>query len=195
MKRISSPIKVISLICVLLITFLACDRDYTTIESDIEGITNFNTDSIKFPVIAYNRMLGPVQTNNLSSNLLGVYNDFVYGKTIAGVVTQTVPTVFGFDFPDNAEIDSVMLTIPYYSKSTGSDSEGNNTYELDSLFGNENVKLSIYQNNYFIRDLDPDSNLSEPKIIILTPMKLLILIILLDNYFLKMMSISRSLQK
>lgn len=163
MKRFLSPIiKYISILGALLFTFLACDRDYTTIESDIEGITNFNTDSIKLPAIAYNRMLGPVQTNTLSSSLFGIYTDPVYGKTTANVVTQLIPTVFNFDYPDNAEIDSVMLNIPYYSRVTGSDSNGN-IYELDSVFGNENIELNIYQNNYFIRDLDPDSNLSEPQ--------------------------------
>lgn len=141
--------------------FLGCDQDYTTIESDIEGITNFSNDSIQFPVISYNRMLGPVQTNGLSSNLMGVYSDPLYGKTVGSVVTQIVPTSFGYNFPEDIAVDSVILTIPYYAKSIGSDAEGVTLYELDSLFGNEPVKLTIYQNNYFLRDFDPNSNLSE----------------------------------
>ena len=162
MKKILSPaIKYIPVICVLLFTFLACDNDYTTIESDIEGITNFDNDSIEFPVVSFNRKLGPVQTNGLSSNLLGVYNDLLYGKTKGSVISQVVPTSFGFNFPEDAMVDSVILTVPYFSKSIGSDGEGRTLYSLDSVFGNEPVKLSIWQNTYFLRDFDPNSNLSE----------------------------------
>lgn len=161
MKRFLSPIIYISVIGVLLITVLACDDDYTTIETDIEGITDFITDSIQFPVVSYNRKLGPVQTNNLSSNLMGIYNDPIYGKSKGSVVTQIVPTSFGYDFPEDIAVDSVILTIPYYASNIGSDAEGTPLYELDSLFGDESVKLTIYQNNYFLRDFDPDSNLSE----------------------------------
>ncbi|WP_250433386.1 DUF4270 domain-containing protein [Hanstruepera flava] len=159
MKRFLSPLKYIS--GILLIMFFACDDDYATVETDIEGITNFNTDSIKFPVVSFNRKLGPVQTNNLSSNLMGIYNDPIYGQTTGSVVTQIVPTSFGFNFPEDIAVDSVILTIPYYAKNIGADAEGTPLYELDSLFGDEPVSLTIYQNNYFLRDFDPDSNLSE----------------------------------
>ena len=159
-KILSSVIKYITVICVLLFTFLACDDDYTTIESDIEGITNFNSDSIQFPVVSFNRELGPVQTNNLSSYLLGIFDDPLYGKTNGNIITQIVPTSFGFDFPEGVAVDSVMLTIPYFSRSVGTDDNGT-LYELDSVFGNDPIKLTIYQNNYFLRDFDPNSNLSE----------------------------------
>lgn len=162
MKRYLSPIlKYTSIICVLFFTFSACDDDYTTIETDIEGITDFDNDSINFPVVSYNRKLGPVQTNGLTSNLLGVYNDPIYGKTKGSVVSQIVPTSFGFNFPEDAVVDSVVLTIPYFSKSIGTDEEGRTLYSLDSIFGNEPIELSIWQNTYFLRDFDPNSNLSE----------------------------------
>ena len=144
-----------------MLSFYACDRDFTSIESDIEGIKNFENNSREFPVVAYNRKLNPVQTNGLSSNLLGVYDDPIYGKTIASVVSQVVPTSFDFNFGDSPEIDSVILIVPYYSKSLGTDGEGINLYELDSVFGSDKVKLSIIQNNYFLRDFDPETNLEE----------------------------------
>ena len=121
------------LMVVLALGFIACDRDFTSIESDIEGIKNFENNSKLFPVVAYNKKLNPVQTNGLSSNLLGIYDDPVYGKTVASVVSQVVPTTFNFNFGDSPEIESVILTIPYHSSNIGTDAEGNNLYKLDSL--------------------------------------------------------------
>lgn len=161
MKNIFSPIKYIAFIGVLFITLASCDDDYTSIETDIEGITDFINDSIQFPLVSYNRKLGPVQTNNLSSSLMGIYNDPIYGKTKGSVITQIVPTSFGFNWPEDIAVDSVILTIPYYARSIGSDAEGRPLYELDSLYGNEPIKFSVYQNNYFLQDFDPNSNLSE----------------------------------
>ena len=149
------------LVVFLSLAFIACDRDFTSIESDIEGIKNFENNSKSFPVIAFNKKLNPVQTNGLSSNLLGIYNDPIYGKTTANVVSQVVPTSFDFNFGDSPEIDSVILVVPYYSKNTGTDEDGNKLYELDSVFGNGKVKLTVYENEYFLRDFDPETNLEE----------------------------------
>ncbi|WP_452220014.1 DUF4270 domain-containing protein [Lacinutrix salivirga] len=152
--------KTISVLTLIVFTSIACDKDFTSIESDIEGIQNFEATSEKFPLVAYTKRLGPVQTNNLSSNLLGVYDD-AFGVSEYNIVTQLVPTSFNPDFGDNPVIESVTLNIPYYSKLTDTDIEGNNTYTLDSIFGEGPIKLSIYKNNYFLRDFDPDSELGE----------------------------------
>ena len=62
----------------------------------------------------------------------------------------------------NVQLDSVVLTIPYFSDSE-QDDEGVTTYELDSVYGNADatMKLSIFRNNYFLRDFDPDSNFEQ----------------------------------
>lgn len=161
MKNTFNIFKSVLFVSVIMLSLYACDRDFTTIESDIEGIKNFENNSSKFPVVAYNKQLNPVQTNSLSSNLLGVYNDPIYGKTIASVVSQVVPSTFSFNFGDNPVVDSVVLVIPYYSKNTGTDDDGDKIYELDSIFGNQKIKLSVFQNNYFLRDFNPETNLEE----------------------------------
>ncbi len=161
MKKLLNLYRPLAFLVILALAFTACDRDFTTIESDIEGIQNFENNSKSFPIVAYNKKLNPVQTNGLTSNLLGIYNDPIFGKTTASVVGQVVPTSFDFNFGDAPEIDSVVLIVPYYSKSAGTDAEGINLYELDSVFGSDEVKLSIYQNNYFLRDFDPETNLED----------------------------------
>lgn len=160
MKKLLNLYSPFVLLVIIGLAFTACDRDFTSIESDIEGIKNFENNSKSFPIIAYNKKLNPVQTNGLSSNLLGIYSD-IYGKTTASVVSQVVPTSFDFNFGDSPEIDSVILVVPYYSKNVGTDAEGNNLYKLDSVFGNGNMKLSVYENTYFLRDFDPETNLEQ----------------------------------
>ena len=161
MKKTFKLYKSLVALALVAITVLGCDRDFTSIESDIEGIKNFNTASKKFPIVAFNRQINAVQTNNLSSNLLGIYNDGVYGATSSSIVTQVTLDAYGVDYGDSPEVESVILTIPYFSSSDGTDEDGNNLYKIDSLFGDDPVKISIYQNTYFLRDLDPNTNLEE----------------------------------
>lgn len=162
-KTINLYQTIVALGC-LFLTVVACEKDFSTIESEIEGIKNFTTDGQVFPAVMYDKKLNPVQTNNLSSNLLGIYLDNIYGKTKASVVTQAIPSTFEFNFGEDPQVESVYLSVPYYSRVDGTDEDGNTTYVLDSTFGtNESFKLSIYQNTYFLRDFDPGTELIEPQ--------------------------------
>ncbi|MBP92636.1 MAG: hypothetical protein CMC55_00795 [Flavobacteriaceae bacterium] len=162
MKKTLSLYKTIAVFSCLLLTVVGCEKDFSTIESDIEGIKDFTTDGKVFPSVMYDKKLEPVQTNELTSNLLGIYSDAIFGKTTASIVSQVVPVTFNLNFGEDPKIESVYLTVPYYSTINGTDDSGNNTYVLDSVFGaNENIKLSIYQNNYFLRDFDPGTELVE----------------------------------
>src|SRR5690606_3041116 len=105
------------------------------LDTDIVGDPNFGTASEKYDVIAYTKKLQPVQTNNLPINLLGVYKDPVYGLTTGNFVTQLSPTVLAPDFGEDVVLDSVVLTVPYFSRQTGIAENGDSTYELDSVFG------------------------------------------------------------
>lgn len=166
MKNTLKALKPYGILAFLLLVFLACDREFTSIESDVLGQenSNFSTNKIDLSVLAYNRKLDKVQLNGLSSNLLGVYDDPLYGQTVASIVTQITPTSFDPDFGENPSIDSVMLNIPYFSRADGFDDNGNTTYtmtELDSLYGDGAIKLSIYRNNYFLRDFNPSAATQE----------------------------------
>ncbi|WP_111307790.1 DUF4270 domain-containing protein [Confluentibacter sediminis] len=159
MEKIFKALNFIVVSLFLAIFFIACDNDFSTVKSDVlgEGNVNFNTGKVNLPIIAYNKKLDSLQINNLSSNLLGVFNDPVYGQTTASIITQVSPPSNGFspNFGKNPVIDSVVLSIPYYSKAIIIDS----TYTIkDSLYGSEPVHLSLYKNNYFLRDFNPNSS-------------------------------------
>ena len=157
MKHIKFPFRNIAILTLIVTSFIACDKDFTNLDTDIVGQPNFGTFSDKYEVISYNKKLNPVQTNNLPINLLGVYKDPIYGLTTGSVVSQLSPTIIDPDFGDDVELDSVVLTIPYFSRASGVNELGDTTYELDSVFGNSPMKISIYENNYFLRSFDPNS--------------------------------------
>jgi hypothetical protein len=145
----------------MLSTFIACDKDFSVIESDVLGIdnANFYIDSLVVPITAYNKKLEAVQINNLPSNLLGVFNDLEFGKTSASIITQITPASYSEDFDINPIIDSVVINMPYFSTITGTNAENTDAadYKIDSLYGNIDApfKLKIYKNNYYLRDYDP----------------------------------------
>jgi hypothetical protein len=163
MKRIKFALKNVAILALLITSFIACDKDFATIGSDIVGQNNFDTDHIKYDVIAYNRKLNPVQTNGLPINLLGVYKDPLYGLTTATFVSQINSTVLDPDFGDNVVLDSVILTIPYFSRAIELTENGETLYELDSIYGDGFINLSIYESNYFLRNFDPNSEFDEPQ--------------------------------
>lgn len=170
MKKIINSLKSLALLALILGVTVACGEEFTNIESDIQGIKNFNTESLKFPVVSYTQEMTPavgsgIQSNGLPSNLLGVYVDpnLEFGTSTASVVTQLLPTNFDPDFGTNPVFESAVLTIPYFSTLIETDENGESTYALDSIFGNPaaTYNLRVYQSNYLLRDLDPTSNFED----------------------------------
>ncbi|RZN84699.1 MAG: DUF4270 domain-containing protein [Winogradskyella sp.] len=165
MKLYKKSLRSLLVLASIAITFIACDKDFTTIDSDIineETATNFNTTSEKFDVISYTDRLSPVQTSGLGLNMLGVFNDPTYGQTVASVVTQVNTGLVNPTFGDNVILDSVVLSIPFFSRSIGLTEDNNIEYEIDSVLPREDsynpIKLSIYENSYFLRDFDPNED-------------------------------------
>ena len=165
MKKIFKALKFSSIFILVLALFIACDKDFNTIDSDVLGKdnANFNTDNLNLQILAYNKKLDSLQINGLSSNLFGVFNDPAYGQTTASIITQVTPSVPNPNFGDNPVIDSVVLKVPYYSKEDGTEENSSEVkYSIeDSLYGGAPIKLTVYRNNYFLRDFNPNSEFNQ----------------------------------
>ena len=146
-------------ILIVIVVFASCEEDFNTIGSDIVD-QNFNTELFdEGTVIAYSRKTLPVQTNFLPSYQLGVYNDPVYGQSRVNLLSQLTLSTIAPDFGDCVQLDSVVLYLPFFSEATTANEA--TTYTLDSIFGNEPINISIYESNFFLRDLDPDSGFED----------------------------------
>lgn len=162
MKKIKFALKNSAVLAVLISSFIACDKDFATVGSDIIGENNFGLERQKYEVTAYTNPLEPVQTNNLPLNYLGAFKDPTYGLTTASFVSQLSVASFDPDFGTDVEIDSVVLTVPYFSRRTEINAEGESIYVLDSIFGDGFVDLKFYENTYFLNDIDPAQEFGTP---------------------------------
>ncbi|WP_295335531.1 DUF4270 domain-containing protein [Flavobacterium sp.] len=154
---------------------VSCDKDFNEIGTDIVGDDHFGFDKYTGATVkAYNQKLGPIASNNLPINPLGFYQNPAFGTTQANFVTQvelgtTNPQFNNID-PEEYDteptaIDSVVLEVPYFSKVVSRTGRVT-TYKLDSIYGNPESKfrLSVYQSNYYLRDLDPDQSLGQQQL-------------------------------
>ncbi|RZJ31245.1 MAG: DUF4270 family protein, partial [Flavobacterium sp.] len=155
--------------CAAITLFASCDKDFNEIGADIVGDDHYGflKDSTS-TVVAYDQQIGAVQTNKVTStninvpiNTLGTYTNPVFGKTTAHFVTQLELAAVNPTFISNPVVQKVELTIPYFSKLTATDDDGNHTYTLDSIMGDKKIKLSVYASNYYLRDLDPATGFQE----------------------------------
>ena len=148
-------------ILLLIILFTSCEKDFASFDSQVinsDNAINFSTSSIEYSLTTRSEMVNPVQTNNLPSFLLGSYSHPQFGKSNSSFVGQMVPSEYNHEFGDNVVLDSVVLTIPYYSRGVDTSEEGDITYEIDSVYGNSPIKISVFRNNFFFRTFDPFSD-------------------------------------
>ncbi|AVR44532.1 DUF4270 domain-containing protein [Christiangramia fulva] len=147
-------------VLVALSAFTACDEDYSKIGGEIIN----NPTDVKmneYEVDAYSQKINSVQTNNLANLVLGTYKDPVYGESTASIVTQLSLSRVDPEFGTNPQLDSVVLTLPYYSTETAESTTDDPRYKLDSIFGGGSFKLSVYETSYFLNDLDPETDFEQ----------------------------------
>lgn len=141
------------------VLFISCDKEYNGVGQDIIGDNSFDIAKKEFPVMAYNQKVGPIQSNNLAVNALGILDDSSFGTTKASFVTQLSLAVTNPTFDVSAQVTKVVLTIPYFYNASKTDlnvSDGSSTYVLDSIHGpsNAKMKLSVYESGYAMLDLN-----------------------------------------
>lgn len=132
---------------ILVMALFSCEEDFTTIGEGVVSGEPFITGKEVYSVFAFNKKIEAVQTNKLPVYQLGVFNDPIYGKTIAQITSQvnlsSPNPVFGTysqgtedasgtdssvsTINENETVKEVFLYIPYLTKSTilrDADSDG-----------------------------------------------------------------------
>lgn len=140
----------------------SCDQDFSEIGSGIVDENHFGSaPDVSATITAYSQKIGAVQSNNLPINPLGIYKDPIFGKVKANFVTQielATPNPV-FDVEKNQVLDSVVLTIPYFSTKT-TNAALKEVYKLDSIKGKTPIDLKVFESGYVLNDLDPALNFS-----------------------------------
>ena len=141
------------------LSFVSCDKDFNSLGSDLIDGNHFVLE--RYPVqnlTAYSKATGPVQSNNLPINALGIYKDPYFGTTKAHFVSQVELSTPNPTIGYQPVIDSVYMYIPYFSTYKSVTDAGERVYDLNSIYGNSETpkfKLHVYENGYFLRDYDP----------------------------------------
>ncbi len=165
--KFNKLLKQVTAVLALALFIISCEDDFGTIGTDIVGEVNFDTELAQdFKVAAYSRNYADpsgfngVQTNGAETGVLGFYNDPTYGSTTSSYLSQVQLSRNDPDFGDETVIESVVFTLTYFATIEETDTDGNSTYSLDSIFGNTpgQMKLSVYRSDYFLNDLDPSTD-------------------------------------
>jgi len=131
----------------------SCDKDFNAIGDDLIGDDHFGLESEKYDVLAYNQEVTPIQSNSLTVNALGIYDNPVLGTTTANYATQVALTAYAPSIGESPVIQSVVLSVPYFSHVTAANPDGSSTYALDSIYGapEGKLKLSVYESGVQMR--------------------------------------------
>lgn len=150
----------ITTVVAVVFSFIACEDDFETIGSGVIGEPGFNAALYDEAEISA-RTFTPeaVQTNNLQLNLLGVYSDPLFGTQEANILSSVILTTPNPDFGTEPVLDSVVLSIPYFSREVIE--EGETEYKLDSIYGSGPIKLSVIESKFFLNNLDPETDFQQ----------------------------------
>lgn len=119
---IKSLIKSLVLACLLFFSY-SCDDEPDLIGLDLQpqseklGVAYSDTST----VVAYSLIDDSLRTDNYSLNLLGTYNDPVFGTTSASIFTQLRLSNNNVDFGTSPSLDSIILRLPYSGSYTYND--------------------------------------------------------------------------
>lgn len=154
------------LLAASVILLYSCDKDYNVVGSDLIGDNGFDYEIYDSNVIAYNQKITPVASNNLALNALGIYDDPAFGTNTANFVTQVNLSSYAPTIGEEAVIDSVVMTIPYFSHVEKVNTDGSSTFILDSISGSTDgkLKLSVYESGYYLKAYDPNSQFQDQQL-------------------------------
>ncbi|WP_410878114.1 DUF4270 domain-containing protein [Myroides sp. DW712] len=134
----------------------SCDKDFSEVGGDIIGDNNLNIDTYQVQDIkAYTQPYGALSTKNLPNVPFGSIDNGEFGRTNNSFVTQVLSASTSFDLmKSNAVIDSVYVYIPYYSQYDKVEDEIT-WYKLQNVTGEGSFKLEVYENGYYLNDVNP----------------------------------------
>ncbi|WP_046757728.1 DUF4270 domain-containing protein [Kordia jejudonensis] len=173
MNKLKKTLTSTLVVLLILVGFMACDDEFSTVGGEIIENNNFSTNLFDETILEIsNRRISPVQTNGmpvyqLGKNLNSVYGDVQSSLVLqAGLIANNEDPTFGIKsqededsegFDEEEIVTKVYLNLPFFSTSTV-ESDGSITTAVDSVFGNREVPflLTVKEFTYFLRTLDVD---------------------------------------
>lgn len=149
--------------CAVAFISISCEDDISDVGSGLLD-TGASANAHFVDLIAYNTNNDSIRSDAkvLQNAVVGVYEDNVFGRTKAKFITQARMSRTEPNFGSNAEMDSVILTVPVFYNRNDVDvdttylylNEGETpsdtatillkrTYKLDSIYGNTSLPMTL----------------------------------------------------
>ncbi|MFK5958440.1 MAG: DUF4270 domain-containing protein [Lutibacter sp.] len=159
--KVVKVLKYLGLFSIVFFTIISCDKEIENIGVNLIDNNNFSTNKLTTEVISGSENVERVISNGVPQYLLGVYSDAEFGKLKASIVSQiTLPlTGDNYSYGTNANIDSVLIDIPYQStRDIENYSNGKPKFTIDSIIGDVDTEflLKVYELKTFLNSLDPE---------------------------------------
>ncbi|MDG1760623.1 MAG: DUF4270 family protein [Flavobacteriaceae bacterium] len=138
-----SSLKNILGIFFITVVLFGCNKEFSDVGTGIINDNPFITGTTTVPVDVTHKTVPATQSNNLPVYMLGTFNDPVFGKTEATVVSSvglsSVAPTFGAkssdtesDFPEDETVTEVYLEIPFFTNRNDQDNDGViDAYDVD----------------------------------------------------------------
>lgn len=148
LNKILVQFRYIILAVLAFVGIISCENDLTNIGVDMVDSNLFNTSKYSEALVkGWSINIDKNRTDNLSSAYLGYTKNDDFGSFRASFVTQLTLPEANPDFGENAVLDSVIITIPYYSTLKGKQLVNDKSvpdYKIDSVWNsNENAKFQL----------------------------------------------------
>lgn len=141
-----SPLKNIVTVFFTLTFLSSCEKEFSNVGTNVINDNPFVTGVTKVPVFVSHQKVPATQSNNLSTYMLGTYDDPIFGKTQASVMSSvtlsSISPIFGEktaeiestnNQPEDETITEVFLEIPFFTNRNDLDNDGViDAYDVDS---------------------------------------------------------------
>ena len=144
----------LALFCVFAALLFGCKKEVNTIGLDLQDEDILNADYMEIPMDAYSVLDDSINTRNLLNNVVGQVTDPIFGTTTAITYTNFALTGNSVVFPEDATLDSVVLTLQY----SGFFGDTTSPLSFDVFELNEDLSASAYYGSDYI-DLSGSENL------------------------------------
>ncbi len=158
---------ILSISFLFLLVNSSCKKDFNTTGNKIITFPDFEGkiyDQAK--IITYDEKIDSVFATNLPAHALGELDLPAFGKLKAEIATtlnlNLSLTSDSVSIDSNLRIISAEILIPYFSQNVV-DEAGDESIQLDSVYGTGSLDIKVYELGYLLPSYDPNTNLEEKR--------------------------------
>ncbi len=155
--------KYITIALILVFNIVACETDFENVGGSLVDNGVFDTKKEIFDVLAYSKNIEKSRVDNISTSgitslriPLGVMDNDDFGVFKSQIIAQIIPPS-DIEWGEDFKLDAVYFEIPYDATSIREETDDKPKFELNNIYGNEDVtyQIKISRLDTYLNRLDP----------------------------------------